>query len=91
VLDKVRTQLADLAAVIDVWWQTVRQDLHRQITLTPMWTTWVEAYVLPLMYWQDHVSRARGRRRKAQLVQVLEAVQAACEAHPCTAQLPPEV
>jgi hypothetical protein len=25
VLDKVRKQLADLAAVIDVWWQTVRQ------------------------------------------------------------------
>ena len=90
-LDKVRKQLADLAAVIDVWWQTVRQDLHRQITLTPMWTTWVEAHLLPLMYWQDQVSRARGRRRKAQLVQVLETVQAAFEAHPFTTQLPPEV
>jgi hypothetical protein len=91
VLDKVRTQLAGLAEVIDVWWQTVRQDVHRQITLTPMWATWVEAHLLPLMYWQDHVSRARGRRRKAKLVQVLRAVQEACEAHPLTAQLPPEV
>ena len=35
VLDKVRKQLAGLAAVIDVWWQTVRQDVHSQITLTP--------------------------------------------------------
>ena len=91
VLDKVRQQLADLAAVIDVWWQTVRQDVHRQITLTPKWATWVEAHLLPLMYGQAQVSRARGRRRKAKLVQVLEAVQAAFEAHPLTAQLPPEV
>src|SRR5919106_5422588 len=91
VLDKVRKQLAGLAAVIDVWWQTVRQDVHSQITLTPRWTTWVEAHLLPLMYWQDQGSRARGRRRKAQLVQVLEVVQAAFEAHPLTAQLPPEV
>ena len=91
VLDKVRKQLADLAAVIDVWRQTVRQDVHSQIALTPRWTTWVEAYLLPLMYWQDQVSRARGRRRKAQFVQVLETVQAAFEAHPLTAQLPPEV
>jgi len=91
VLDKVRQQLAGLAAVIDVWWQTVRQDVHSQIALTPRWTTWVEAHLLPLMYWQDQVSRARGRRRKAQLIEVLEAVQAAFEAHPLTAQLPPEV
>jgi hypothetical protein len=91
VLNKVHKQLAGLAAVIDVWWQTVRQDMHRQITLTPMWTTWVEAHLLPLMYWQVQVSRAPGRRRKAQLVQVLEAVQAAFEAHPLTAQLTPEV
>jgi hypothetical protein len=80
-----------LAAVIDGWWQTVRQDVHSQITLTPRWATRVEAHLLPLMYWQDQVSRARGRRRKAHLVRVLEAVHAAFEAHPLTAQLPPEV
>ncbi len=91
VLDKVRKQLAGLAAVTCVWWQTVRQDVHRQITLTPMWTTWVEAHLLPMIYWQQRVSRARGRRRKAKLVRGLEVVQAAFEAHPLTAQLPPEV
>lgn len=91
VLNQVRKQLADLAAVIDVWWQTVRQEVHRHITLTPRWTAWVEAYLLPLMYWQAQVSRARGRQRKAQLLQVLEAAKAAFEAHPLTAQLPPEV
>jgi hypothetical protein len=91
VLDKVHKQLAGLAAVIDVWWQTVRQDVHSQITLTPQWATWVESHLLPLIYWQDQVSRARGRRHKAQLVQGLKAVKAAFEAHPLTAQLPPEV
>jgi Family of unknown function (DUF6399) len=91
VLDKVRKQLADLAAVIDVWWQTVRQDMHSQITLPPMWATWVEGYLLPLMYWQDQVSHARGRRRKAKLAQVLGAIQAAFEAHPLTAQRAPEI
>ena len=35
VLDKVRKQLAGLAAMIDVWWLTVRQDGHSQITLRP--------------------------------------------------------
>jgi hypothetical protein len=91
VLDKVCQQLAGLASVLDVWWQTVRQDMHHQITLTPMWMNWVEGHLLPLMYWQYQVSRARSRRRKAQLVQVLEAVHATFEAHPLTAQLTPEV
>jgi hypothetical protein len=91
VLDKVRKQLADLAAVIDLWWQGVRQDVHNPIALTPMWTHWVEAYLLPLMYWKQLVSRTRGRRRKAKMVQALEAAQAAFETHPLTAELAPEV
>src|SRR5215831_12868109 len=33
-LDKVRKQLAGLAALVDVWWQTVRQDLT-QLAMTP--------------------------------------------------------
>jgi len=91
VLDKVRKQLTDLAAVIDLWWQGVRQDVHNPIALTPMWTHWVEAYLLPLMYWKQLVSRTRGRRRKAKMVQALEAAQAAFETHPLTAELAPEV
>ena len=90
-LTKVRKQLADLAAVIDVWWQGVRQDVGHQIVLTPMWTDWVEASLLPMMYWELLVSRTRGRRRKAKLVAALEAARAAFEAHPLTAQLAPEV
>ena len=63
-ISKVRRQLASLATVIDVW----RQEVHNQIVLTPMWANWVEAYLLPLMYWQHQVSCTPGRQRKAQLV-----------------------
>gem|GEM_PF-6329286 len=49
VRNKVRKQLAGLGAVIDVWWQTVRQDVHSQIVLTPRWANGVEAHLLPLM------------------------------------------
>lgn len=91
VLAKVRRQLAGLAAVIDVWWELVRQDVRSQIALTPMWEHWVEAYLLPLMYWEQQVSRTRHPGRRAQLVQALQAVQVAFEAHPLTAELTPEV
>jgi hypothetical protein len=91
VLDKVRKQLAGLAAVIDVWWQEVRQDVKNQIVLTPRWANWVETCLLPLMYWEQQVSRTRCPRRQAKLFAALEAVHAALEAHPLTAQLPPEV
>src|SRR5260370_32924137 len=91
VLEKVRTQLADLAAEIAVWWQGVRQDVHNQMALTPMWAHWVEAYLLPLMYWKQRVAGTRGRRRKAKMVQELEAARAAFETNPFTARLAPEV
>ena len=91
VLDKVRHQLAAVAAVLDLWWQEVRQEVHNQIVLTPMWVDWMEAYLLPLMYWEQVVSCTRGRRRKAKLVEALEATRAAFETHPCTAELTPEV
>jgi hypothetical protein len=51
----------------------------------------MEAYLLPLMYWELLVSRTRGRRRKAKMVAALEAARAAFEAHPLTAELAPEV
>jgi hypothetical protein len=89
-LDKVRKQLAGLAALVDFWWQGVWQDLQ-QVTLTPMWTSWVEELLLLLMYWQEQVSRTRCTRRKAKLLQALEAVQVAFDRHPITEQLAPDV
>jgi enamine deaminase RidA (YjgF/YER057c/UK114 family) len=47
-LAKVQTQLAGVSALVDFWWQTVRQDLE-QIAMTPRWTTWAEELLLPLL------------------------------------------
>jgi len=89
-LDKVRTQLAGVSALVDFWWQTVRQDVT-QMAMTPRWTTWVEELLLPLMYWQTQLCRTRCPDQKAQIALVLQAVEEAFERHPCTRQLAPEV
>ena len=85
-LDKVRKQLAGVSALVDFWWQTVRQDLQ-QMAMTPRWQQWVEEVLLPLMYWQAQRSRTRSRSQKAQIAFVLPLVQEAFERHPCTALL----
>jgi len=91
VLGTVRQPLAGLAGVIDLWWQEGRQGVQSQSVLTPMWANWVEAHLLPLMDWEQQVRRTRCPRRKAKLLEAREAVRAALEAHPLTAQLSPEV
>jgi hypothetical protein len=89
-LDKVRKQLAGVSALVDLWWQRGGYDLE-QIALTPRWTQWVDELLLPLMYWQDHLSHTRCPRQKAKMAQALETVQDAFERHPCTQRLAPEV
>jgi hypothetical protein len=59
--------------------------------MTPGWTRWVEEVVLPLRYWQEHVAHTRCPRRKAKRVQALAAVQNACDTHPITQSLAPDV
>jgi hypothetical protein len=89
-LDKVRKQLAGIAALVDVWWQTVRQDLA-QLAMTPRWTQWAEDVLLPRMYWQAQLRRTRCPGQKAQIALVLQAVEETFARHPCTRQLTPEV
>jgi Family of unknown function (DUF6399) len=89
-LDKVRKQRAGMAVLVDVWWQTVRQDLA-QLAMTPKWTQWAEDVLLPLMYWQEQLRRTRHWGHKAQIARVLQAVAEAFERHACTRQLKPEV
>jgi Family of unknown function (DUF6399)/IclR helix-turn-helix domain len=89
-LDKVCKQLAGISALVDVWWETVRQDLT-QMAMTPRWTQWAEEGLLPLMYWQAQLRRTRCPGQKAQIALVLQAVEEAFERHPCTRQLKPEV
>ena len=89
-LDKVRKQLAGVSALVDFWWQTVWHDVEH-MAMPPRWTHWVEALLLPLMYWQEQLARTRCPEQKAQIARVLQAVQDAFERHPCTGQLAPEV
>jgi hypothetical protein len=90
LLAKVRKQLAGISALVDVWWQTVRQDLT-QLAMTPRWTQWAEDVLLPLMYWQEQLRRTRCPGHKAQIALVLQAVEETFARHPCTRQLKPEV
>jgi hypothetical protein len=89
-MDKVQKQLAGISALVDVWWQTVRQDLT-QLAMTPRWTQWAEEVLLPLMYWQEQLRRTRCPGQKAQMALALQAIAEAFERHPCTQQLKPEV
>jgi hypothetical protein len=89
-LDKVRKQLAGVSALLDVWWQTVRQDLT-QLAMTPRWTQWAEDMLLPLMYWHEQLRRMRCPGQKAQIALVLQTVEEAFERHPCTRKLTPEL
>jgi hypothetical protein len=89
-LDKVRKQLGGVSALIDFWWQTVGHDLE-QMAMPPRWTQWVEHGLLPLMYWQEQLSRTRCPEQKAQIARALQAVQDVFEQHPCTRRLTPEV
>jgi hypothetical protein len=90
ILDKVRKQLAGVSALVDFWWQTVRQDLE-QMAMTPRWTQWAEDELLPLMYWQEQLRRTCHPVQKAQIALVLQAVAEVFERHPCTRQLKPEL
>jgi hypothetical protein len=89
-LGTVRKQLAGISALVDFWWQTVRQDLE-QMAMTPRWTQWAAELLLPLLYWQERLSRTRCPGHKAQIALVLQAVQEAFERHPCTRQRQPDV
>src|SRR5262249_49098292 len=90
ILAKVRKQLAGISALVDFWWQTVRQDLT-QLALKPKGTQWAEELLLPLEYWHEQLRRTRHPVQKSQIALVLQAVAEAFERHPCTRQLTPEV
>jgi hypothetical protein len=89
-VDKVHKQLAGMAALVDLWWQTVRHDLT-QLAMTPRWSQWAEDVLLPLQYWQEQLRRTRHPGQKAQIALVLREVEEVFERHPCTRQLTPEL
>ncbi len=90
-LDKVRTQLAGVSALVDLWWQRVGHEVQHHVDLTSAWRQWMAEVLLPRMYGQEQRSRTRCPRRKTKLCEAWEAVQMACERHPITGQLAPAV
>ena len=86
-MHKVRNQLPALAALVDFWWEGVRQDLEHA-AISPQWRTWATDSLLPWVYWEHQVARTRCAQRKAKLRQVGEAVQAECRKHTLTQRLP---
>lgn len=89
-LTKVRKQLAGVSALIDLWWQRVEHDLE-EMALSARWKHWVDELLLPMMYWQEQLSRTRCSGQKAQLAHALQAIHEEFERHPCTGRLGPEV
>jgi hypothetical protein len=90
-LDKVRRQLAGIAALVDAWWQEVWHAVESQVSLSPEWRRWIADLLLPLMYWQAQLAHTRCPRRKAKLLEVWQAIAEAFEMHPLTPQLAPDV
>jgi hypothetical protein len=91
MLEKVRKQLADISALVDLWWQEVHDSAQSQVMLSPMWCQWIDTVLLPLMYWQAQVARTREPRRQAELLKALQASQNAFEAHTLTQYLTPKL
>ncbi len=87
-LTKVRKQLAGISALIDFWWQTVDHDLEDMV-LNSSWKDWVDELLLPMMYWQEQLSRTRCPGQKAQIALALKVIQEDFERHPCTGRFRP--
>jgi len=89
-MPKVRRQLPALAALVDLWWQGVKQDVE-PFVLSARWQQWVHECLLPMVYWNEQVPRTRCRRRKAKMQEALDKVRAAFEGHAITQRLAPQV
>jgi hypothetical protein len=89
-MQKVRKQVPALAALVDLWWQGVWQDVA-PFVLSPRWKRWVQELLLPLVYWERQAAQTRCRRRKAKIVQALEGLRVAFDQHAITQRLAPQI
>ena len=89
-MTKVRKQVPALAALVDLWWQGVHQDVE-PFVLSPRWRQWVDECLLPMVYWGHQVTRTRCRRRKATMQAAWAATRAAFDQHAITQRLTPDV
>jgi len=89
-MQKVRKQVPALAALVDLWWQGVWQDVE-PFVLSPRWRRWVQESLLPLVYWERQAAQTRCVRRKAKIVQALEVLRVAFDQHAITQRLAPQI
>jgi len=88
-LKKVRTQVPDIAAHIDLWWLWVAETLEAY-GLPPDLDTWLCQVLLPSVYWQGQVKRTSpGPLRTAYQHTAIEA-RHRLDAHPLTTVLAPK-
>jgi hypothetical protein len=88
-LSKVERQLHDLSALLDLWWNWVRQSLRIQSSDAAV-NHWVEQFLLPVLYWQQQTTRTKTPTLKAAYQIAAQQAQAALMAHPITAALSTE-
>jgi Family of unknown function (DUF6399)/IclR helix-turn-helix domain len=86
-LKKVTKHVPALAALVDFWWAGVHQDLEHA-AISPLWRTWAQEALLPMVYWRHQITRTRCARRKTTMQQALEGVQATFAQHTITQCLP---
>lgn len=83
---KFERQLQDLSAVVDVWWNWVRQSLNSRI-VTPSIRDWLEQSLLPTLYWQQQTLRTKTPTLRAAYQTAAQQAQATLMQHPVTAGL----
>lgn len=84
---KFERQLHDLSAIVDLWWDWVRQSLQAQTCEPPM-DVWVTHQLLPTLYWQHQSVRTTNPTLKASYQMAAQQAQLALLCHPITIAMP---
>ena len=88
-LQKVRTQVEDIASVIDIWWTWVRESLSSD-ALDSELECWLVNGLLPVMYWHRQVQRTSTTALKQAYETAHNEAQARLRRHQLTAELSAE-
>jgi hypothetical protein len=88
-IEKVRKQVFDIAAVIDVWWIWVQESLAGS-PLPSQLESWLLAYLLPVCYWQAQVLRTSSKDLRKAYQDACQQAHQHLQSHPLTSVLHPK-
>jgi hypothetical protein len=88
-LKKVRQQVPEIAAQIDLWWLWVTETLEGY-GLPPELDTWLRERLLPSVYWQAQTKRAASGPLRPVYHRAATQARYRVDAHPLTAVLAPK-